>query len=62
MKIEKTVMVELDTGEIAKLHDAEFGGWCQVCRNVETNVGETICCDCLAQALAYHTNTCGCQP
>ena len=61
-KITATTTIELDTAEIATLFEKEYDGWCPVCKHVQINEGETICCDCLREALGYHTNTCGCQP
>lgn len=60
--IETTGTAELDAEQIADLFEREFEGWCPVCKAVTVNVGESICCDCLKEAMAYHANTCGCWP
>ena len=60
--IETTATSELEADQIARLFEREFDGWCPVCKAVEVNVDESVCCDCFKQALAYHINTCGCYP
>jgi len=60
--IETEVNIELDAAQIGDLFEAEFEGWCPVCKNAIINEGETICCSCFKTALAYHINTCGCYP
>lgn len=60
--IELTVEIELETEQIAKLFEDEFGDRCPVCKNVPINDDEKICCECFRQALEYHINTCGCYP
>ena len=61
-RITSTSEVELDAEQIAGLFDAEFEGFCPVCMYETLNEGEVICCGCFEEALAYHTNTCGCCP
>ena len=56
------VEIELDDVVIADLFDKEFEGWCPVCKDESINAGEIVCCGCFKEAMAYHTNTCGCQP
>ena len=57
-----TAEAELGAEKIADLFELEFDGWCPACKNVTINVGETVCCSCFKEALAYHVNTCGCYP
>lgn len=61
-RTEITVTVELPAETIARMFEDEFDGWCPVCKNETINLGESICCGCFEQALAYHINTCGCYP
>jgi hypothetical protein len=56
------VDIKLDTATITDLFEAEFWGWCHVCKNVKVNENEPVCCECFQKALEYHVNTCGCYP
>ena len=60
-EIIQAVTIKLSTHQVARLFEQEFDGWCPVCKMAEINLGESICCDCFKQALAYHVNTCGCS-
>ena len=54
------IAIELIDDTIQRLFYKAFDGWCPVCLSNKVNAGETICCECLERAIAYHTNTCGC--
>ena len=60
-RTEVIATVDLGPDQIAHLFDAEYKGWCPLCRNTKITGYETMCCNCLAKALAYHKETCGCQ-
>lgn len=54
------VEISISDDAIEELFDTAFDGWCPLCKNTEVNVGESICCSCLREAMAHHRNTCGC--
>ena len=54
------IAIKLSDDTIARLFREAFDGWCPVCLANKINVGETICCECLAQAIEGHKCTCGC--
>lgn len=55
-----SVVIKLSDDTIEKLFREAFDGWCPVCLQNQVNLGESICCECAAEALTYHKNTCGC--
>ena len=57
-KIEISIGISDNTAE--RLFDEAFKGWCPICRNINANVSEIICCDCLARVMAYHHEHCDC--
>ena len=46
---------------VEELFDEAFDGWCPICRSCEINVGEIICCECLAEAYKWHDGHCDWQ-
>ena len=55
-----SIVIRLSDETIERLFREAYDGWCLVCLANKVNVGETICCECLEKAHAYHKNTCGC--
>jgi len=55
-----SIVIRLSDETIERLFREAYDGWCPVCLSNEVNVGETICCECLERAIAYHKSTCGC--
>ncbi len=54
----KEVTAQVGLTEIQELFEAEFEGWCPVCKNATISEGEILCCDCYKKANRYHFQFC----